>query len=75
LDTSICFIQDANKIWTHGTFYGISDVDLDNIEESIAELVDGKVDKVSGKGLSTNDFTTTLKNKLDGIASGAEVNV
>lgn len=34
-----------------------------------------KVDKVTGKGLSTNDFTTTLKNKLDGIASGAEVNV
>lgn len=31
--------------------------------------------KESGKGLSTNDFTTTLKNKLDGIASGAEVNV
>lgn len=37
--------------------------------------ISGKVDKVSGKGLSTNDFTTTLKNKLDGIASGAEVNV
>ena len=34
-----------------------------------------KVDKVSGKGLSTNDFTTALKNKLDGIAAGAEVNV
>ena len=34
-----------------------------------------KVDKVTGKGLSTNDFTTTLKNKLDGIESGAEVNV
>lgn len=34
-----------------------------------------KVDKVSGKGLSTNDFTNTLKNKLDGIAAGAEVNV
>ena len=33
-----------------------------------------KVDKVSGKGLSTNDFTTTLKNKLDGIAASAEVN-
>ena len=33
-----------------------------------------KVDKVSGKGLSANDFTDTLKNKLDGIASGAEVN-
>lgn len=33
-----------------------------------------KVDKISGKGLSTNDFTDTLKDKLDGIASGAEVN-
>ena len=34
-----------------------------------------KVDKVSGKGLSTNDFTNTLKSKLDGIAAGAQVNV
>ena len=33
-----------------------------------------KVDKVSGKGLSTNDYTTDEKNKLAGIASGAEVN-
>ena len=30
-----------------------------------------KVDKVEGKGLSTNDFTTAEKNKLAGIASGA----
>ena len=34
-----------------------------------------KVDKVSGKGLSTNDFTTALLNKLNAIAEGAEVNV
>ena len=34
-----------------------------------------KVDKVSGKGLSTNDYTTTEKNKLSGIAAGAQVNV
>jgi len=33
-----------------------------------------KVDKVTGKGLSTNDYTTDEKNKLSGIASGAEVN-
>lgn len=32
---------------------------------------DDKVDKVSGKGLSTNDFTTEEKNKLAGIAAGA----
>lgn len=30
-----------------------------------------KVDKVDGKGLSTNDFTTAYKNKLDGISEGA----
>lgn len=30
-----------------------------------------KVDVVSGKGLSTEDFTTALKTKLNGIANGA----
>lgn len=34
-----------------------------------------KVDKVDGKGLSTNDYTTAEKNKLGGIDTGAEVNV
>ena len=43
---------------------------FDEIEASIA----GKVDIVSGKGLSTNDYTTDEKNKLSGIAEGAEVN-
>ena len=33
-----------------------------------------KVDKESGKGLSANDFTNTLLSKLNGIATGAEVN-
>lgn len=31
--------------------------------------------KVPGKGLSTNDFTNPLKNKLDGIEEGAQVNI
>ena len=34
-----------------------------------------KVDKIVDKGLSTNDYTTDEKNKLAGIAAGAEVNV
>lgn len=38
-------------------------------------LLDGKVDKVSGKGLSTNDYTDADQQKLGGIASGAQVNV
>lgn len=33
-----------------------------------------KVDKVSGKGLSTEDYTTSEKMKLNGIESGAQVN-
>ena len=36
--------------------------------------LDNKVDKISGKGLSTEDYTTTEKNKFSGIASGATVN-
>lgn len=31
--------------------------------------------KVTGKGLSTEDFSTALKEKLEGIAASAEVNV
>ena len=34
-----------------------------------------KVDKVSGKGLSTNDYTTAEKNKLAGIDEGANKTV
>lgn len=33
----------------------------------IKSALDSKVDKVSGKGLSTNDFTTELKNKLSAL--------
>ncbi len=38
-------------------------------------LDSNKVDKISGKGLSTNDYTTSEKEKLAGIASGAQVNI
>ncbi len=41
----------------------------------IKTALNGKVDVVSGKGLSTNDYTSAEKNKLSGIASGAQANV
>lgn len=44
-------------------------------EKLVKTALDNKVDKVNGKVLSDNNFTTTLKNKLDGIENGAEVNV
>ncbi len=43
-------------------------------ETYVDNAVSGKVDKVSGKGLSTNDYTSAEKTKLSGIATGAEVN-
>ena len=44
-------------------------------QDTLQSQIDGKVNKVDGKGLSTNDYTTDEKNKLKGIATGAQVNV
>lgn len=41
----------------------------------IKAALGGKVDVVSGKGLSTNDYTSAEKSKLNGISSGAQANV
>lgn len=61
---------------TLDTLKEIADAITEN--ESVVKALDSaignKVDKVSGKGLSTNDYTTTEKNKLAGIESGAQVN-
>ena len=46
----------------------------DNLKKfwvTIKLKLENKVDKVEGKGLSTNDFTTEEKNKLAAIESGA----
>lgn len=42
--------------------------------DGYANAINNKVDKVTGKGLSTNDFTNAEKTKLAGIETGAEVN-
>ena len=44
---------------------------LDTEIDTLDAVIDTKVDKVTGKGLSTNDFTDALKQKLDGIAANA----
>lgn len=46
-----------------------------NFATTVSTALGNKVDKVSGKALSSNDYTTADKNKLAGIAEGAEVNV
>lgn len=40
---------------------------LNHMEQGIYDNDQNKVDKVTGKGLSTNDYTTTEKNKLSGL--------
>lgn len=46
----------------------------DMIDNAVSNLSGNKVDKVDGKQLSTEDYSTEEKNKLDKIASGAQVN-
>lgn len=45
------------------------------LKTKIENLLFGKVDKVDGKGLSTNDYTSDEKLKLQGIESGANKTV
>ena len=52
------------------TILNSSDVEIPT-SKAVLDALDGKVDKVDGKGLSTNDYTTTEKNKLAGIEAGA----
>lgn len=49
----------------------LNNTGLERLWSKITSKLDLKVDKVNGKGLSTNDYTTTEKNKLAGIATGA----
>lgn len=53
----------------------VTDVSYDNTTDTLT-ITKGisAVEQETGKGLSTNDYTTTEKNKLAGIAAGAEVN-
>lgn len=47
---------------------------LDGVTENIQTQLNDKVDKVTGKGLSTNDYTSAEKTKLSGIEAGAQKN-
>lgn len=48
---------------------------IDAAQATLQGNIDKKVDKVEGKGLSTNDYTTDEKTKLECIAPDAQVNV
>lgn len=50
-------------------------LDKDGLLYVKQKIAAGFVAKETGKGLSTNDYTTEEKNKLSGIETGADVNV
>ena len=58
-DTSRRFVTDLEK------------TKLENIPNNILDVLNNKVDKVAGMGLSSNDFTSTLLSKLIGIEASA----
>lgn len=45
--------------------------EFETVREEQSEALEDKVDKVEGKGLSTNDYTDAEKQKLAGIEAGA----
>lgn len=47
---------------------------LNKIEDAIYNLDSNKVDKVSGKGLSTNDYTATDKAEVGKVKDKADIN-
>ena len=56
-----------NGIKYPDNYNSVADIpkDLKDMAESIDAQIANKVEKVDGKGLSTNDFTNTYKDKLD----------
>ena len=73
----------ANKFYQNSLFTNLGKNAIEYLDKSgltlliskIKTALNGKVDVVSGKGLSTNDYTNAEKQKLSGIASGAQANV
>lgn len=70
-------VTDGTSAWVEFGDEG-SYVAKTTYESKVSELessISGKVDKETGKGLSTNDYTTAEKTKLSNIAENAQVNV
>ena len=69
LDEAVVFIEDTKQIWNHGTYFDCSVASeiFEEYKKNTQQSINGKVDKVSGKQLSTEDFTTALKTRLEGL--------
>ena len=73
------FVEDANYVHTDNNFTDEEKQKLEDLENyddtQIVNSLDSKVDKVEGKQLSTEDYTTAEKEKLANIQDGGQENV
>ena len=74
--------MDLHEIFLASQIAGKSNGGSENIDLSdyytksqISNLLSDKVDKISGKGLSTNDFTNAAKSKLDNLSNYDDADV
>ena len=73
---SDAFIKNKPVIPTGSVLYDATGTHTDGsiTQKVITEELNKKVDKVDGKGLSTNDFTNELKDKLNAVNENGEAN-
>lgn len=71
---AVNFIPKAGEVIVYTDLHKVKVGDGTTKVSALPFIDNDKVDKVSGKQLSTNDYTTTEKNKLAGIENGAQKN-
>lgn len=59
------FVSDAQYVHTDNNYTDAEQAKVANLPDDTDAALDGKVDKVSGKGLSSNDFEDAYKDLLD----------
>ena len=74
---SDAFIKNKPVIPAGSVLYDITGTHTDGsiTQKVVTEELNKKVDKVDGKGLSTNDFTNELKDKLNDVNENGEANI
>lgn len=83
VEEQIVVFENKVQVYINGAWVILgSSADIKTVQDAltalttrVGDLESGKVDKVNGKQLSTEDYTTAEKTKLAGIDEGAQVNV
>lgn len=61
-------IKPSDLTATNITYSNPEKPNVENVAQALQDMYEGKVDKIPGKGLSTNDYTDEDKHKVDTLA-------